>query len=338
MKQLLGRKHFDTVLLESETPQPAKEQVLVRIMSCGICGTDIERLKSSADYTPLGHEIAGVVEAVGEAVSSIKAGQRVVVEDISMCGRCEACKCGKPELCKSGYTLDGQPGIADYLLAHEAMLNPFDGIDDISACMAEPLAVAIGAVKQANLPDHGSLLVFGAGAIGMFCAAEAKRRGAKKIVMVAGSPRNPEHRLAPSQKMGACGLYYAKEEGYLKRLLDRHGLFDSAIVAAPPYLAADALKALRYGGRVVPVGVSFRGGGKVDLDICELIFNKKSIVPFIAEPAQNFPLALSLIQSKAIDVNSVITHKITIGAHAQLRELYQKDTAVIKAVVVKEEI
>ncbi len=338
MKQLLGRKHFDTMLLESETPQPKNRQVLVRVTACGICGTDIELLRSSADYTPLGHEIAGVVEAVGRAVSSIKVGQRVVVEDISMCGRCTACKCGKPELCKDGYTLGGQSGIADYLLVHEAMLNPFDGIDDISACMAEPLAVAIGAVKQANLPDYGSLLVFGAGAIGMFCAAEAKRRGAKQVVMVAGSPRNPEHRLVPSQAMGACDLYYAKEGGYLQRLLDHHGPFDSAIVAAPPPLAADALKALRYGGRVVPVGVSFRGNGKVELDICELIFNKKSIVPFIAEPAQNFPLALSLIQSKAINVNSVITHKLTMDAHAQLHDLYQKDTTVIKAVIAKEEL
>ena len=71
-------------------------------------------------------------------------------------------------------------------------------------------------------------------------------------------------------------------------------------------------KALRYGGRVVPVGVSFRDRGKVKLDLSQLVLDKKSIVPFLAEPAQNFPLALSLIQSKAIDVNSVITIQLPL--------------------------
>ena len=85
----------------------------------------------------MGHEISAVVEEIGPEVSRVKVGDRVICEDVTACGACPACKTGHTRLCRNGYTLEGQPGMSDYLVVHENLLNPFEGIDPVTASMAK---------------------------------------------------------------------------------------------------------------------------------------------------------------------------------------------------------
>ncbi len=338
MKQLVGKRLFHTELRDCPVGTPAGNQALVRVKACGVCGTDLHILRQMQALTPMGHEIAGVVEAVGADVTRVRTGDNVVVEDTTRCGACEDCKRDMAHLCRSGYTLQGQSGMAELLLVHENMLNVYDGIDDYTtACMAEPLSVSIGAVQQARLPTYGTLAIFGMGAIGLFCAAYARHCGAQKVVMVANDPYSLRNRAASAvaRELHADDVFYMKEEGALDRMLAVYGPFDAAISAAPPQTVRDALRVVKYGGSVVPVGVTFGTDNMVEVDVNDLVMHKKSILPFFAEPAQNFPLALSLIKNGVIDVGKAVTHRLPLTEHARLKELYGADAAAIKTVIVE---
>ena len=183
-----------------------------------------------------------------------KPGDRVIVEDVTLCGACEACKSGRYDLCKNPYRLDGQGGMAEEMVVHENMLNPFSGIDWVPASMTEPLAVAIACVDRLKLPLLGSLLIYGMGAIGLLSAAYARRTGAARVDLVAREPKSLRNgRAAEAAKaLGADEIFYTKDQSRVPP----ESSYDAAIVAASPELAADALKRVKYGGCVLACGIT----------------------------------------------------------------------------------
>ena len=89
---------------------------MVKVMACGVCGTDINFVRDwSGDPMALGHEIAAEVMEAGSSVKDLQPGDRVIVEDCTMCGICDACKSGHPELCRNMYSVEGQPGMGQYM-------------------------------------------------------------------------------------------------------------------------------------------------------------------------------------------------------------------------------
>ena len=113
---LFGRKNLDIQERTREVGRPGDDQVVVKVRACGVCGTDVNFVRDWAgDPMPLGHEIAAEVVAAGRNVTSVAPGDSVIVEDCTMCGICDACKSGRPDLCRSMHTIDGQPGMGEYL-------------------------------------------------------------------------------------------------------------------------------------------------------------------------------------------------------------------------------
>ena len=335
MRGLYGRKGFDIVLRDRPEAALTGRMVRLRVVACGVCGTDLHFLRDMEDYTPLGHEISAVVEEVGPEVTRVRPGDRVICEDVSPCGCCPACKTGRFRLCRDGYTLNGQPGMSDYLVVRENMLNVFTGIDPITASMVEPLAVAIRGVQKLRLKPLGSLAIFGMGAIGLLSAAFARTIGAGRIAMVArqrGSLRNQVAECA-ALDLGADEVYYSGDgERYIREMLKR-GAFDAAIVAAPPSVCEDAMRVVGYGGTVLVQGVSFAGSALATLNISDMVFGKKQLLTSLAEPAENFPLSIELIRSGRVDAGRIITHQLALDDYAQLAELYGRDAAAIKTVM-----
>lgn len=335
MRGLYGRKGFDIVLRERGAPALTGRRVLLRVIACGVCGTDLHFLREMDDYTPMGHEISAVVEAVGPEVTRVKPGDRVICEDVSPCGACPACKSGQPRLCRSGYTLEGQPGMSDRLVVHENLLNRYEGIDPVVAAAVEPLSVAIRGVRKLNLRPLGSLAIFGMGAIGLLSAACARAMGAGRIAMVArerGSQRNRAAEAA-ALALGADEVHYTGDgEGYIGEML-KGGAFDAAIVAAPPALCADALRVVGYGGSVLAQGVTFGGDPMATLNVSEMVFGKKQLLTSLAEPAENFPLAIELIRRGRVDAARIITHRLPMSRARELAELCGRDAPAIKTVI-----
>ena len=113
---LFGKKYLDIQERERDIPAAGANHVLVKIHACGVCGTDINFVRDWADQPmPLGHEISAEVIEVGTNVTHVQPGDRVIVEDCTMCGVCADCKSGQPQFCRNMFDLEGQPGMGQYM-------------------------------------------------------------------------------------------------------------------------------------------------------------------------------------------------------------------------------
>ena len=141
-KGLFGKKYLDIQIQEREIGPPDEDHVIVKVRACGVCGTDVNFVRDWDDKPmALGHEIAAEVVEVGKNVPDLKAGDRVIVEDCTMCGICDDCKRGHPELCRNMYDIEGQPGMGEYMSVRYNSLDKFEGLDYVTASLTEPLAV-----------------------------------------------------------------------------------------------------------------------------------------------------------------------------------------------------
>lgn len=336
MRYLMGRRGFQLALLERPMPQPGPGEVLVRVLGCGVCGTDLHFLRVSEDWTALGHEISGEVAAVGEGVRAVSAGDRVVVEDVGACGRCAACQNGRPDLCTAMTTLEGQSGMAEYLTAPEQMLVRCDGLSALEATFVEPLTVSVHAVQTAQLPPCGTLAVWGLGPLGLMCIRAARYFGAGTIVAV-GSRRGTaraEHRARLAREMGADAVVYSQEADLPGQIAAIAPRLDAAVVTSPAGTVPQAVETVSYGGRVVPICVDLGGGSRVTLEMDHLVLQKKAIVPMLSEPALQFPLSVELLRRGVIPVDRLLTHKVPLSDPNELRRIFREDPTVIKAVVI----
>ena len=186
----LGNGKFE--IREMTFGAPGPNEVLIRNMACGVCGTDVHIYHGepgSADVTPpvvLGHEYAGIVEAIGRDVTIVKPGDAVAVDPNIYCGTCYQCRKGHKQLCGNmqavGVTRDG--GFAEYSMVPETQvfrMNPEIGFPAMA--MAEPLACCIHGIEQVNIQSGDAVTVIGGGAIGLLMVQLAKLRGAGTVIL-----------------------------------------------------------------------------------------------------------------------------------------------------------
>ena len=337
-KCLYGKKYLEIQIREAEVGPPNEDQVIVKIRACGVCGTDVNFVRDwDEDTMPLGHEIAAEVVEVGRNVTSVKPGDKVIVEDCSMCGICVDCKSGHPEFCRNMYTMEGQPGMGEYMCVRFNSLDKFEGLDYVAACLTEPLAVSLTSVLNAEIPLGGSVAVLGNGPLGLMAARLAKLRGAS-FVAITGLPADNERekaRFAAAEKFGCdmaieTGKQDVEEE--IKRKFP-NGV-DRVIVTSPPESMYDALKIIRFGGIITFLGLHFGGKNVIDLDVNEMIFRKITLRPTFAEPAINFPVSNKLLRDGVIDASVLVTH--TFGfedARDMLAAIIDGTKAIVKAVM-----
>ena len=308
---IFGRKFLDVDIREIPVPPVGEDEVLIKVHACGICGTDLHFLRDCDDgYHPLGHEIAAEVMECGKLVRNVSPGDKVIVEDCSACGVCRMCKSGLPEACRNMYTLNGRPGMSQYMVLNYHSLVKFDGMDYISASLTEPLAVALSAVENARIPIGGSVLIFGPGPIGQLATAVAKLKGAGKVIMAGLGKNNvlDRFRLDFSIQAGADMVLKTSMSDWKDKLLAEfpEGV-DRVIVTAPPRTLPDAIDAVRYAGIITFLGLDFSGRNKIEFDVNNAIFKKLELKATFAEPAVNFPVAIELLRSKKIMPELFIT-------------------------------
>lgn len=190
---------------EKEVPAVQGDEVLIRVMAAGVCGTDMHILDgakgASECYPPvvLGHEFAGIVEAVGEDVKNVKTGDHVTADPSIMCGKCYACQTGKPHFCESysatGVTYDG--GFAQYCKVKEEQvytLKPEISFEE--AAMCEPLGCCLHGIDRADIQTGDTVLVIGGGTIGLIMVQLAKLAGAATVIV--SEPVESKRRRAES--------------------------------------------------------------------------------------------------------------------------------------------
>ncbi|KAI7138505.1 sorbitol dehydrogenase-like protein, partial [Hortaea werneckii] len=177
---------------------PAADELQVRVASTGLCGSDLHYYSHFRngdilvrEPLSLGHESAGVVSAVGSSVSGFKPGDKVALEVGLPCEKCQRCQQGRYNICKemkfrsSGKSFPHFQGTLQERINHPAKWCyklPEDVSLDIGALL-EPLGVALHAFRRSQMPKGATVLVFGAGAVGLLCAAVARLQGAGKVVI-----------------------------------------------------------------------------------------------------------------------------------------------------------
>ncbi|MFH1476705.1 MAG: alcohol dehydrogenase catalytic domain-containing protein [Verrucomicrobiota bacterium] len=337
-KGLFGKKGLQIEERQQDIGAPGPNHVIVKVRACGVCGTDINFVRDWPDEPmALGHEIAGEVVETGKEVTSVKPGDRVIVEDCSMCGVCENCKSGHPEFCRNMFNLENQPGMGQYLCVRHNLLNRFEGLDYKIASLTEPLAVSLTSVLIADIPLGASVVVLGNGPLGLMAARLAKLRGAGFVGITGLTSDLPmeQARFALAHAFG-CDLAVETLKQSVEDVIKErfpNGV-DRIIVSSPPHSMLDAFKIIRFGGVITFFGLHFGGKNKIEIDVNDLIFRKITMRPAFAEPAINFPVALRLLKNGLVDGQKLVTHTFGFeNARTMLAGIVKGNQPVIKAVM-----
>jgi propanol-preferring alcohol dehydrogenase len=260
---LLREFNGPIVVEEVETPTPGPGEVLIKVAACGVCHSDLHLAQGDWDMLrpitklPLigGHEIAGVVAALGEGVTDLKVGDRVGVPWLHWsCGECEYCLAGRETLCGkqkiTGCTVDG--GFAEYLKApasHAAKLP-----DSLTAEQAAPLLCAgltvYKALKNSGLAKGERVAVFGVGGLGHLAVQIAHAMGAQVCAIDIA-----DDKLELAKQLGAEWTVNAATEQVPKRVRSIGGAHVALVTSASVAAYETALRVLKKGGTLAVVGM-----------------------------------------------------------------------------------
>ena len=298
------------ILNIEEVPVPDlsnSKEVMIKITECSICGTDVHMMKVPPTFeakpnTILGHELVGKVVEVGADVTTIKVGDRVVVNPNENCEVCRYCKTGRFNHCLNNKSMgiDTDGGFAEYVKTSEKQVHVVpDCISDDHAVFAEPLACAMNGYSRIKIGLLSKVVVFGCGPIGLIFAMLARKDGAQVIVV----EPNP-HRIKIAKELGfdVCNPF---EEKVADFVISKFGtLADYAIDAAGSQLPA-AIDACDCCGTILIFGVN----NKIEPPIIPGKIQNKELTIMGSFIAKNtFPAALEVLKSGILDLDPLITH------------------------------
>lgn len=303
------------LLSEVEKPVPGPGELLVRIEACGICGTDRHLFHGEFPSKPpvtLGHEFAGIIEAVGTGVTDFRPGMRVTGDPNIACGRCEECRRGRVNLCRNlraiGIHRDG--GFADYVCMpqSQAFALPVD-LDPLHGAFCEPLACCIHGVDLGGIKTGASVVVLGGGLIGLLTVQLARLAGATRIVLVT---RNAEKRRL-AESLGATATVDPGDRDIIARIVGEDGLLPSG--ADVVFECAGVVETMqqapclaRRGGTAVILGVMPQGE-TIEIEPFDLLFREVALVSSFINPFTH-GRAADLIASGRIKVEPLISRRI----------------------------
>jgi len=289
------------------------DQVLLQVEVAGICGTDVHILEVPPGHpaTPgaiLGHEYVGRVVEVGQEVTSLRPGQRVVIAPNLSCGLCPYCRRGMPNHCQNfttlGVYLDG--GFAEYNVAPERACFPIS--DELSleeAVFAELLSCVIGGTQRVRLQPGDSAVILGAGPVGLTFLLLFKAAGAGKIVVSEPAPFRADF----AHKLGVDRVVDPRQEALAEIVVRETGWGADVVVDAVGSLLPQAIPLARRGGMVLLFGMNQQASGTVhqyDITRHELTIQGTFI------GVNTFPTAIQMLESGALKPSALITHRFPL--------------------------
>jgi L-iditol 2-dehydrogenase len=245
-------------------PEIGPGELLVKIATCGVCGTDLKKIHTGSHSAPriFGHEMSGVVAAVGDGVSGYSVGDRVVVHHHVPCSNCYYCRKGTPAQCPLYKTTGATAGFApsgggfaeyirvmDFVVSTRGVVRIPDGVPFEQAAFVEPLNTVLKGTKLLNLAPDDTVLVIGQGPIGLMHAALAARTGARVLTSDLFLERH-----AIAARFGLENPIHAGSEDVVKRVFaetDGRGVDAVILAVGGNALIKTAMEAVRPGGRVM---------------------------------------------------------------------------------------
>lgn len=308
---LSGAGQTEAVRLEK--PQPAAGQVLVKVAYCAICTLEQRIFQGVMQRYPFagGHEVAGVVEAAGARVKTLRPGDKVAARLLNACGECYYCRNGHENLCVASFLAETQPGyngpggFAEYALLDAASLYLLPPAADLrQAALCEPLACCVHSVRRAKIGLADDVVIIGAGVMGALHIKLAKLCGARVIACELDAAR-----LALARRMGADILCNTAEEDAaqaVQALTEGRGADVVVCAAAAPEAAALAVRLAGKLGRVVFYS-SFHPDAPVALSPSKLHSGEQIITGAVNPQRRDFLTAARLLSFGLVDTAALIT-------------------------------
>ena len=314
---------------ERDVPTPDDDEVLVRVHTAGLCGSDAHAYlyEGGYEWVPIprvmGHEYSGTVVEVGADVTGFSEGDEVVEEPIHDCGHCFQCKNGQPNVCQNfsitGMHRDG--AYAEYTVVEPQHLHAVpEGVPLDHAAVTEPMSIATRAVFDQSVTTPGdTVLVEGPGPIGVLTAAVADSLGAN--VVVSGLTQDTEYRLPLVESLGIETIDAQEEdlEAFVDEFTDGIGLdvvFDTTGHESGVEIAAEHV---RKGGQIVVVGLP---GENSDLFMTPLVRGEVDLNTSYGSTWRNFEQALRLMERGEIAVEQIVDDSFSVDDPAAAFESF----------------
>lgn len=314
MKAIKYEKPWDVACVELEKPTPKKGEALIKVMTAGICGSDIGAFRGTNGLVSyprvIGHELAGVIEQIeDDNPKGLKVGDKVIVDPYLYCGHCYPCSIGRTNCCTSlhvlGVHVDG--GMAEYYCHPADMLVKMpDDMDWVLAAMAEPLTISLHGVHRGELKAGEYCAIYGAGPIGLLAAMVAKAYGAHAILIDV-----VQERLDFAKELGVEYIINSANEdpvAVIEKITD--GTMAQLVMecTGANVCIRSTLDLVSSAGRI-----TFTGWPKKETSLPTDVFTKKEIdIRGARTSAGEFEEAIELITSGKVDVKKILTKTITM--------------------------
>ena len=320
---------------EVARPDPKAGEVLIKVSRCGICGTDshIFRGNFPAPNLPLiiGHEFAGTVAAVGAGVKNVKPGDKATADINIACGTCWFCRHHQKLFCAEVRQLGVHDagGMADYVVAPAA--NVYKLPDTMSfehAAFIEPLACAIHGQLRIGVGVGETVLIIGAGPMGLAHAALSRLRGAARIIMSEPS----ETRRARAHEIGSdieIDPLSDKAAEQLREATDGRGADVVIEAVGRPATYKQSIELVRRGGRILAYGAA-PPDATIDLKPFEIYAKELTIVGSYAGTYETWPMAIDLIASGRVNPSQIVDSVRPLSDVARSIESMETDKSFIK--------
>lgn len=337
MRVAMYYKNDDVRLEEMPVPEIGEDELLVKIMASGICGSDVlewYRIKSAPKV--LGHEVAGVIEKVGAKVKNFQPGQRVMVTHHVPCDECHYCKFGHHTACDTLHSTSFFPGgNAEFLRVpainvEKGTLVLPDELSFEEGTFVEPLGCVLRGQRIAQIKSGQTVLVLGSGISGLLHIQLAKALGAKRVIATDIS----DYRLEAAKKFGADFAFDAKENIPEKVMEVNEGRKADAVILCTGAMPAvkQAFDSIDRGGTILFFAVP-EPDKAIEAPMNDFWKNEVRLVTSYAASPNDLAEAIEVLKSKKIDATGMITHRVSLADAGQGFKLVADARDSIKVII-----
>lgn len=331
MKALQFYGKNDYALAEVEKPEIGTGEILLKVKAAAICGSDLRMIQNGypgvSRETPriYGHEIAGVIEAVGDGVAGYRPGMAAAVAPNMGCGRCDACVSGHTHLCRDyrafGINMDG--GFAEYVAVPEAAVRQGNVVElDLSggmtfekAAVLEPLSCVYNGFEQVGVKPCDTVLIIGAGPIGLMHGMLAKMAGAAKVMI---SDLN-ENRVKLCRAIDPFFITYAGDDlkGFVMEQTQGEGVSVCITACPSPQAQARTLELLAVNGRVNFFGGLPSGRSQVTIDTNLIHYKQLILTGSCRASLMQYRTCMKLVKEGILDLAPIVSATYPLEAYEE---------------------
>jgi L-iditol 2-dehydrogenase len=322
MKAALFDRVEHITFIDKEVSEIKGNEVLIRVVSAGICGSDIHAYLGKHPFRSppsiLGHEVIGRIIEVGNDVTTFKIGEMVTIEPHIGCGKCKPCTEGHYNLCEEKVVLgtkhwDG--GFAEFVVAPEKSVHKIPNTLLDLAVLTEPLAVGVHAANIADIQKGDKVAILGSGPIGLVTAVAAHNKGAETICLTDAIEKN----LEIGKELCATDVVNVRNQSLVEYVNNHIGQFDHVFLTASyEAILDDALSVIKRKGKIISIALF---EDKISIDLNRVMISEVQLLGSSMYINEDFKHAIDIIASQKYKLESLITHRFYFGQISEAMDM-----------------